>query len=1349
MPVNSHRQLKYSIAFILLLLFPFSMLYAQKIMLSPHTNTKVLADNGKRLQQKWEVQQERAFALAKKKGWKTFHLRKDGNIQTLVGIDDFGLPIYEITESNAIAAATTQANKLYTGGGLGLSLSGSTIPEGKVALFEGSSPLTTHQEFAGGRIVLKDATSYGSHATHTAGTIMASGVNAIAKGMVYALPQLWAFTSSNDSYKMNNNSNTLLLSNHSYGTNAGWDKDDDGKWRFLGAPGATEDYKFGWYNDKAQEWDNICYNAPYYLPLKSGGNYRGSNGPAVGANYYNSSGTLVGPRPAGMSSNDSYGTVATYGTAKNILSVGAVYGLPNGSNSPADVTMSSFSAWGPTDDGRIKPDLVADGVSVISSDYTSNTAYASKNGTSMSTPNATGTLALLQELYYQKNSAFMRSSTLKALVLGTTSEAGPSLGPDYKFGWGLLNAENAAKAILGNGTTSILQEKSLSPNTTETITIVASGTTPLVATICWTDPAATYISSSQALNRPDLRLINDLDMRANDGTTTYYPWILDPANPSAAATTGDNFRDNVEQIYVANPVAGKTYTFTIGHKNSLKNNLAQAFGIVITGAGGNVYCASAPSSNADSKITNFSFANINNSPTTTCTNYSDFTAQTAQVEKGKTYTLSLSAGTCGAINNKVTKVYIDWNADGDFDDSGELVATSNVIADNGSFTTNITVPSTVVVNTHSRIRVVLAETANANDIAPCGTYAKGETQDYAITFTESNTLYVKKGSTGDGSSWENAIGEVGDALNLTLTRTNITQIWVAAGTYKPTVNPVSGSSDDKDKTFAFPARTTDANGLKLYGGFNGTETALEQRNWKLNKTILSGDLSGNDEVTGSGTTLNITNQADNVYHVVVGYDYGVLDGFEITGGCANGTNSASINSKNLNRYYGGGFIIYDGSAKMTIANCVFYANASGGGSDRGGATYFFNAKDISFTNTVFYSNLSRTGGAMYVNLSSSSASKFTVTNSLFAGNLSTSAAGSAIQFNSGNSVSENYITNCTFFGNASTNSGSAVYLTSTSPATIKNTIFWNNTGGSKANIYKSTNSTPQPISVANCIFPSGSSTDAVTGVVTYTGISNSDPLFRNAGNLIGADGLWMTDDDGLSIKANSPAIGAGSPDVTEPEYDITGYLRPTEVLEEDVLGKFSLGAYEFNAVLPVTLQYFTATAHHSDVKLIWAVASSLNFNRFEVERSSDGISFSKIADKVFNGIGSYTHSDEGILAKVSGYVYYRLKMIDNDGSYTYSDIQAVKGKSLVADGIMVYPNPFDTELKLRFDIDTSRPVKVSIASVDGKVVYSREFSARTIIDNLVLQQLDHLKNGLYILSVQNGTDTYRVKVIKK
>jgi len=710
------------------------------------TNTAFLKENSIALEKIESSKLTKAFSLALEKNWETFGITKEGKVFTLHGVDGFGMPLYKITENNSISAATINTNMLYTGGSLGLNLSGSTMPIDKVAIWDGGAVLTSHTEFENNRVEVKDGVSTTStHATHVAGTMIAAGKNPNAKGMAFGLPKLLSFDFNNDNSEMSNYAASLLLSNHSYGVIAGWYENTNAipnRWEFRGQAGANEDYKFGYYDSDAKEWDRICYNAPFYLPVKSAGNYRNDNGPPIGTTYYrfNASGSLVnaGPRPAGISNNDGYDILGTYSVAKNIMTVAAVNPLPYGTVTPSDITIASFSAWGPTDDGRIKPDIAADGVGLTSTSNASNQSYTALSGTSMSAPSVTGSLALLQELYYQKNNAFMRASTLKGLTIGTASEAGTAPGPDYIFGWGLMNTESAARAILNNGAKSLIAERALSQGGSETFNVVASGDGPLIATICWTDPEIDIIPVANALNNPTLRLVNDLDMRASDGTDTFSPWILNPANPSAAATKGDNFRDNVEQVYITNAVPGKTYTITINHKGTLQRG-SQAYSIVVTGVGGNPYCSSGPLSSNDSKINSFSFSNINYTASAGCTSYQDFTQQTIELEKAKTYALNLSLGTCGANFNKVAKVFIDWNSDGDFNDADELVATSNVISATGLFTANITIPSTVNINNFSLLRIVLNETNDAATVLPCGSYQKGETQDYRIKFLNLTT----------------------------------------------------------------------------------------------------------------------------------------------------------------------------------------------------------------------------------------------------------------------------------------------------------------------------------------------------------------------------------------------------------------------------------------------------------------------------------------------------------------------------------------------------------------------------------------------------------------------------------
>lgn len=591
---NSQNLKKFGLSFLFYWAAATSASFAQDVIKPKITNYTFLKNNSDVLYTRANAEKLNALAVAKVKGWEISRIDSSGTVIKLQRLDDAGLPVYFVTNNNIIAARTTRTDQLYTGGRLGLSLNGSTITAGKVAIWDGEAVLSSHVEFAGNRIEVKDNnTSTAIHSTHVAGTMIAAGVNANARGMAYGLPKLYSFDFDNDTPEMSANAAGLLISNHSYGVLAGWVLNTDvtpQRWEFYGAPDANEDYKFGYYDSQSSDWDKICYNAPYYLPVKSAGNNRSVYGPAVGALYYRYNASKVmtsaGPRLAGISSNDGYDNIPTYGNAKNILTVGAINPLTQGLYAPSNIQIAAFSSWGPTDDGRIKPDLVADGIRVTSTSNASNNSYTSLSGTSMATPNVSGSLILLQELYSQKNQQnFMRSATLKALAIGTAAEAGPSAGPDYTYGWGLLNMEAAAQAIIDNGTKSKIAENIISQGEQQSIEVTAAGQLPVTATICWTDPEAVAISSVNGLNNPAARLVNDLDLRAGKESATYKPWVLDPANPSAAAATGDNTRDNVEQVVINDAVAGAVYSFKISHKGTLKRG-PQPYSIIFTGITG-------------------------------------------------------------------------------------------------------------------------------------------------------------------------------------------------------------------------------------------------------------------------------------------------------------------------------------------------------------------------------------------------------------------------------------------------------------------------------------------------------------------------------------------------------------------------------------------------------------------------------------------------------------------------------------------------------------------------------------------------------------------------------------------
>ena len=667
-----------------------------------------------------------------------------GRVSVLHGVDDAGNLLYGTTSSVTQAGISTRTSSLYAGGSLGVNLSGSSATvKDRLGYWEVGVPRATHIEL-NGRITQVDnaANTRGNdaeeHATHVAGILIGAGRNPQVRGMAFGA-NLKSYTSSNDLSEMTSAAATMLVSNHSWGYIAGFQDDGSSNkvhWSWYGDTtiSQTDDYKFGLYDSNSQRYDRILYNAPFYLPVWSASNdHYGS--PIAGTSYYLvNNGNAVSTQPR----NDQIHfdqIVAGAQTAKNTLTVAAAGILKTVYTRPEDVKLTYFSSWGPTDDGRIKPDITGIGLQILSASNTSDSSYVYESGTSHSSPNVAGSLLLLQEYYAQLNAGkFMRAATLKGLAIHTAEETGSSLGPDYRFGWGLLNAERAARIINKSDLTSLLDERTLNQGETYTLPVVASGKGPLRLTICWNDPEGTPTVVSKAnVNDRTPKLVNDLDMRLANGSQTNLPWTLNPDQPNQAAAPGDNIRDNVEQIYIANPVPGRTYTLTISHKGTLSGT-KQDYSLLISGAGGAAYCASAASTSADTKISQVQVGALNKVGVDGCTTATDNLTAVVDVQAGQTLPLSVTTGTCGTARNSILKAFVDWNQDGDFDDAGETIATSGVLANGTVFTTTTVAPTSLIDGQFARLRLVLSATEDPTTVTSCGAYAVGETQEFLLRF---------------------------------------------------------------------------------------------------------------------------------------------------------------------------------------------------------------------------------------------------------------------------------------------------------------------------------------------------------------------------------------------------------------------------------------------------------------------------------------------------------------------------------------------------------------------------------------------------------------------------------------
>lgn len=737
---------------------------------------------------------DRKFALeyAKKKNIPIL-ITKDSSYQELQRIEPDGTPIY-YKSHNANCAISTRTNHLNSEGSLGLNLDGQDMT---VYLWDGVHPRVTHVDFDSAegetnRATIEDAVSEGGvfvgwHATHVAGTLIGTGFSEIKATGMARRAQCKAYKTGNTLAEVAAAAaNGMLFSNHSYGLN------ND----------IVPQYFFGCYTQDVADWDNVLFNAPYYLMITSAGNV-----------HYNQ-----------------WDELTWIQVIKNNLVVASMNDASVDAlgNLNSDPGISNLSNPGPTDELRIKPDIAANGVVVQSTgshdDYGSNTL----TGTSMAAPNVTGSLLLVQQHYKNLNGNFMKAATVKGLALHTADDVN-RVGPDEWTGWGLLNAKKAVETITRNGKKSIVNELTLTQGQTYSITVTSDNINKLMASISWTDAPGI---PTTVLNSPLSRLTNDLDIRITKATTTFFPYKLISVSTNGF---GDNTVDPFERIEVAN--ATGLYTITVSHKGTLASG-SQSFSLIVTGISNNcsvsvptdisyrdvntnsaiiqwknvedsffqiryrvqntanwtivstselgikltgltpltnyevqvqnicpsgltsgfspstffttqgTYCTSIPTSGQSGNIRNllnFELNAFNNYSSMTNIPYENYTNLRTDLVKGETNTLKV---TPQSGSNGVT-IWIDYNRNGLFTDAGEQVfnqASTSANPINGSFI----VPSNALEG-GTRLRVAMRE--NGSPIS-CSSSFAGQVEDYTVIIKNTS---CSGQTTWNGSAWSNGV----------------------------------------------------------------------------------------------------------------------------------------------------------------------------------------------------------------------------------------------------------------------------------------------------------------------------------------------------------------------------------------------------------------------------------------------------------------------------------------------------------------------------------------------------------------------------------------------------------------
>jgi len=510
--------------------------------------------------------------------------------------------------NNSLAASLSSVTPLYSAP-YGLTGQGVVLSE-----FELSAADKNHPEFQGRLTV--DATfasaSDASHATHVAGTMIAGGVNCqpnidptspscLAKGMAPAAT-LHEFDATSNSL-MSDKQNKLpplgvVADNNSWGYQLGWQFDGTAPAGLVWFGGIEY---FGAYDGfYVAPYDKIARNGPV-LFVHSAGN-DGNNGhpnldPANWSQHghaddngnllkgqtfcYSKDGTGTDcPTPlcstplsthCEITPHPTYGPFSTMGVlsaAKNVVAVGAVGQVAG---------IAGFSSRGPTQDGRIKPELVAMGQQQWST--LPQGGYGNLSGTSMSSPVVTGISALLTEQWRKSFGGQTPSpEILKALLIAGADDLG-NPGPDYTYGFGLVDAKKSIDLILAdNNSGSRIRSGEIAQGQQVDIPFTLTAAQNVRVVLGWEDPEV-LLSPDEIAGKT---LVNDLDVKITGPGGDALPYVLDPNNPDANATRGVNNTDNTEEVEIANAQPG-SYHIILKGKN-VATGPTQAYVLISTAA---------------------------------------------------------------------------------------------------------------------------------------------------------------------------------------------------------------------------------------------------------------------------------------------------------------------------------------------------------------------------------------------------------------------------------------------------------------------------------------------------------------------------------------------------------------------------------------------------------------------------------------------------------------------------------------------------------------------------------------------------------------------------------------------
>ncbi|GAB5519161.1 MAG: hypothetical protein RhofKO_14120 [Rhodothermales bacterium] len=568
----------------------------------------------------------------------------------------------------------------------------------------------------------------------------------------------------------------------------------------------------------------------------------------------------------------------------------------------------------------------------------------------------------------------------------------------------------------------------------------------------------------------------------------------------------------------------------------------------------------------------------------------------------------------------------------------------------------------------------------------------------------SGTCYVDVDATGDGTgtSWADAIPVLQDALGAV---ESSDAIWVAEGTYYPDQG-VAQTDGARGSTFNL------VDGVAVYGGFAGTETALAQRDIAGNPTILSGDLSQNDGA-------NFANNTENAYHVVTASSASantILDGFTIVGGNASGGGSAAR----------GGGLYVSGGAPVLRALTV----ADNAASSQGGGLYMLSSLATLSAN-LFTRNAAQDGGGLYT-----FSGGYTLTTSTFVGNTASDEGGAI--YNRSNSPTLHAVTLVS--NTAGRTVGGGIY-NEDSGGNYTGVILWANEDGGgntddTAQLYKS--SSVRSLTVGSSIVQGGLSSRVGDGGNNRF----ADPLL---GALQNNGGPTLTMLPGFG----SPAVDAGS--CAGITTDQRGQPRPVDAPDVTNVGDgCDIGAVEaqLGAELPVELTAFEAVVDQRAVVLTWQTATETNNAGFHVElrpivsEANGQPDVTPWRDVQFVQGHGTTLEAQRYQARLddltAGSYRVRLRQVDFDGTFDYSpeiEVTLEMAESFVLSP--AYPNPFNPSAQFTLQVREAQQAEIMVYDASGRQV-AQVFSGRLSSGTAHVFRLEASgwASGLYVIRVR-------------